>query len=361
MKFVSEYRDEKFLRSIIKRINQETWPDSNIMEFCGGHTVAIFKYGIRELIPSNINMLSGPGCPVCVTSNYDIDKAIEIAKLDNVIFVTFGDMMRVAGSRENFFEVRAAGYDVRFVYSPLDALKIAKNNLNCNVIFFGIGFETTAPAIASSILEAKKIGLKNYFVLNSLKITISALQKVCSLGEVKINGIIGPGHVCSITGSKEWEFIQEEINVPCVISGFEQIDILQSIEILLKLIKEGETDIVNQYARSVTKYGNIKAKNMLQTVFEVVDADWRGFGIIEKSGFKIVKEFEEFDAEKQFDFSVPETIIYSGCKCDEIIRGILKPNKCDLYNKACKPEHPIGPCMVSSEGTCAAYYNYSIV
>ena len=360
MKFISEFRDQKLAETIIKSIKAQKYPDSNLMEFCGGHTVAIFKSGIRDVIPKNIKMSSGPGCPVCVTSNPDIDKAGAIAKMQDVILTTFGDMMKVPGSYDNLYELRAQGCDVRIVYSTIDALKIAEGNPDKKIVFFGIGFETTAPTIAASILEAKRRNIKNYFVISVLKLTIPAIRKLLSLGEVKVNGIIGPGHVSTILGSDDWKFLPEEYGIPCTLTGFEPTDILQGIKSLLVMIKDKKPDLVTQYTRSVQPSGNLKAKEIMNKIFDIKDTEWRGFGLIEKSGLSISKEFEDFDAEKVFDFIVPLPVYHEGCRCGEVLRGVISPVECSLFREVCNPEQPLGPCMVSSEGTCAAYYNYYI-
>lgn len=358
MKYITEFRDPSFADSIINIIKKEKYPDSNLMEFCGGHTVAIFRSGIREVLPKNIHMLSGPGCPVCVTSNSDIDKAAVIAKIPNVILTTFGDMMKVPGSYESLYDLRAKGLDIRVVYSTIDALKIAQDNKDKKVVFFGIGFETTAPTIAASIIEAKKKNISNYFVISVLKLTIPAIKKLLQLGEVKINGIIGPGHVATILGSEDWKFLPQEFGIPCVLTGFESLDILLGIKSLLDLIKKGEPNLITQYIRSIKPKGNEKAKEVMSRVFKISDANWRGFNIIENSGLKISKEYEEFDAEKTFNIKTETTANNTSCKCGEVLRGIISPIECSLFRDVCNPEQPLGPCMVSSEGTCAAYYHY---
>ncbi len=360
MRFISEFRDPELAGSIIKLIQKTKYPDSNLMEFCGGHTVAIFRSGIREIMPQNIKMSSGPGCPVCVTSNPDIDMAGAVLKIPDVILTTFGDMMKVPGSYENLFQLRAKGHDIRVVYSTLDAVKIAEENPGKKVVFFGIGFETTAPTIAASVLEAKRKKLKNYFVISVLKLTIPAIKTLLNLGEVKVNGIIGPGHVSTILGSDEWRFLPEDYGVPCVLTGFESLDILQGIKSLLDMIKDKKPALVTQYIRSVTPKGNIRAKEIMTEVFRVEDAEWRGFGLIKESGLKLSKDFEEFDAEKVFQLDLPVTVNHTGCRCGEVLRGVISPVECSLFRDVCNPEQPLGPCMVSSEGTCAAYYNYHI-
>jgi hydrogenase expression/formation protein HypD len=360
MKYLTEFRNNEIALKIINRINSKEYPSSSIMEFCGGHTIAIFKSGIRDILPKNVRLSSGPGCPVCVTSNSDIDKAGEYAKLPDVILTTYGDMMKVPGSYANLLQLRSEGYDIRVVYSTLDAVKIAENNPQKHVIFFGIGFETTAPTLAASILSAKERGIKNFYVISVLKLTIPAIKALLELGEVKINGVIGPGHVSTIIGSDPWRILPDKFNIPCVLTGFEPLDILQGIELLLLKIKEGKPELLNQYSRSVKPEGNIIARKIMDQVFEVVDSDWRGFGVIPQSGLKINKKFEEFDAEKKFNVTLNPIMENLNCHCGEVLRGIISPNECALFREVCNPENPMGPCMVSSEGTCAAYYHFYI-
>jgi hydrogenase expression/formation protein HypD len=358
MKYITEFRDQTLSEKIIKRINSKNYPNSNLMEFCGGHTIAIFRSGIRSVLPKNIKMLSGPGCPVCVTSNLDIDKAGEVVKLPDVILTTYGDMMKVPGSNENLFQLRAQGYDIRVVYSTLDAIKIAQQNMNKNIVFFGIGFETTAPTLAATILEAKKKNIKNFFVISVLKLTIPAIKVLLNLGEVNINGIIGPGHVSTIIGANTWRFLPEKFKIPIVLTGFEPLDILQAIELILDLIRKGKAEVLNQYIRGIKPEGNTIAIDIMNKVFERVTVDWRGFGKIPESGLRVKKEFEDFDAEKKFSLNLKPAKENQNCHCGEVLRGVISPDECELFRDICNPDNPMGPCMVSSEGTCAAYYHY---
>ncbi len=359
MKYLSEYRDPVLAQKVIENIKKISHTPVNLMEVCGTHTVTISKNGIRQVMPKTVTLLSGPGCPVCVTANEDIDKTIWLARQPGVILATFGDMMKVPSSYSNLSAEKAEGVDIRVVYSTLDALQVADDNPDKKVIFFGVGFETTSPTIALSILEARKRKLKNYSVLARHKLIPPAMAALLSLGEVKLHGFICPGHVSTIIGSKPYEFIAEEHGIPCVISGFEPLDVLQTIYMLVRQAENGEARVEVQYKRSVRPEGNTTALKILDEVFEVCDADWRGIGIIPNSGFKLKEEYSDFDADKIFDVDVPPPKDDPpGCSCGEILRGVKFPYQCKLFGKACTPERPIGPCMVSSEGACAAYYRY---
>ena len=358
MKLVSEFRNSAAASGLISRIQRESLTNVRLMEFCGGHTVTIFRYGIRQVLPATINMVSGPGCPICVTANADIDKAIALAQLPGVIITTFGDMIRVPGSYTSLQEVRAGGADVRVVYSTLDALKIAATNPAKSVVFLGIGFETTAPAIAASILQADEQKLTNYYVLSLHKVCPPVIRTLLDSGEIKLNGLICPGHVSAITGSAPWEFIAREYGIPCVISGFEPADILQTIALLVTQIENGESRVEIAYKRGVRPEGNLQALKFMDQVFEPAEAEWRGIGSVPDSGLKIKQTYREFDAENAFEIKVEKTRELQGCLCGEILRGVKTPADCSLFGKNCTPQNPIGPCMVSAEGTCAAYYQY---
>lgn len=359
MRFVDEFRDPGLAKKLLNGIRELT-PDRgiNLMEVCGTHTVAIFKHGIKELLPERVNLLSGPGCPVCVTPMETIDRAIALAGLSGIIFATFGDMMKVPGSSLSLEEAKARGRDVRIVYSSLDALEIARENTKKKAIFFGIGFETTSPSIACTILKAKKEGIKNFFILSAHKLIPPAMRAILEAKEVNLAGFLSPGHVSTIIGSKPYEFIPEEFGVPCVIAGFEPLDVLQSIYMLLLQMREERPRVEIQYRRCVKPEGNIKAQKELDKVFEVSDSSWRGLGIIPDSGLRLKKKFSSFDAKKAFDIQIESSSEPKGCLCGEILRGVRSPVECSLFIKKCTPEHPIGPCMVSSEGTCATYYKY---
>ncbi len=359
MKYLSEYRDPVLAKKLVESIKKISHHKISLMEVCGTHTVAISKSGIRQVMPDNITLLSGPGCPVCVTANSDLDKAISMAQT-GIILTTFGDMMNVPGSYSNLSQEKANGIGIRVVYSTLDALKIAEENPDRDVVFFAVGFETTAPTIAISVLEAQKRGLKNYSIFCVHKIVPPAMKALLDLGELGLDGFICPGHVSTIIGSKPYEFIASEYHVPCVIAGFEPLDVLQTIYMLVKQVENGLAEVEIQYKRSVVPEGNKIALELMYKVFEVADADWRGIGIIPGSGLKVKEEYAQFDAEKLFEVDVPPTKPDPpGCSCGEILRGIKFPYDCKLFGKACTPERPVGPCMVSSEGACAAYYRYA--
>lgn len=328
------------------------------MEFCGGHTNAIFRYGLRQLLPESVKMVSGPGCPVCVTAPSDLDKAIAAAGLPGVILTTFGDMMRVPGGYSSLQEERGNGADVRVVYSPIDALMLAGENPDKSVIFVGVGFETTAPTVAASILEAEENGIENYFVLSMHKICPPVIRALLDSGETVLNGLICPGHVSAVTGSRIWEFIALEYGIPCVIAGFEPLDILQAVTMLVDQIESGDARVENAYSRGVKPEGNTQALEMMDRVFMPADARWRGIGSVANSGLAFRKEYEQFDAGKVFEIPSMPPVEKKGCLCGEILRGVKMPGECSLFGRTCTPVDPVGPCMVSSEGTCAAYYRY---
>ncbi len=329
-----------------------------LMEICGTHTMAIARSGIKKLLPEEIELISGPGCPVCVTAQRDIDRAIMIAGMKDVIMTTFGDMMRVPGSTESFSQIKRKGADVRIVYSCADALTIAEDNPSKSVVFMGVGFETTSPTIAATVLEAKKRKIRNYFVLSNFKILFPALAAIAGSATIGVDGFICPGHVSVITGSVPYEKIAKSCGKPCVITGFDDIDIIKGIKSLVDQIKKGTSKVQIEYQRAVSKEGNVRAKKILDSVFEPRDTEWRGLGTIPKSGLKLKKQYENFDAEKKFKVRVPEPVSHKGCICGEVIQGIKSPVDCRLFGKKCTPRNPIGPCMVSSEGTCAAHYRY---
>jgi hydrogenase expression/formation protein HypD len=358
MKFIDEYRDVELGKKLVNRIKQLSTRPTRLMEFCGGHTVAIMRNGLRQLLPPTVEMLSGPGCPVCVTANADIDRAIALTCLPDIIITTFGDMMKVPGSYSSLQQARAGEADIRIVYSTQDALQIARDNPTQSVIFVGIGFETTAPTIAASILQAEKEGIKNFYVLCLLKLCPPIMKALLDLGELKLDGIVCPGHVSTIIGSRPYEFIPCDYGVACVVSGFEPLDILLSVEMLVEQIESGKPRVEIAYRRGVKPEGNKKALELMDSVFEVDSADWRGIGVVPASGLKIRKKYERFDAEQAFSVTLEPVREAKGCICGDILRGVKTPTDCKLFRKVCFPEHPVGPCMVSSEGACAAYYQY---
>jgi hydrogenase expression/formation protein HypD len=359
MKYVSEFRDPDTARRLLDRIHRISTRPARLMEFCGGHTVAIFKNGLRQLLPQHVEMLSGPGCPVCVTSAADLDKAIAFGKLPGVIVASFGDMIRVPGSRATLQQARADGADVRVVYSASDAVAIAGENPDRTVVFIGIGFETTAPTIAASILQAKKLGLKNYFVLSLHKTAPPIMKAILDLGEVNLTGIICPGHVSSIIGSRPYDFIPRDYGIACAVSGFEPVDMLLAVERLIEQIEKGEPKVENSYPRGVRDEGNLPALKLMDEVFEPGDADWRGIGPVPSSGLVLRERYAAFDAEKNFDIDPGPATEPKGCICGSILRGVSTPPDCTLFRTVCTPEHPVGPCMVSSEGCCATYFQYA--
>ena len=358
MKFISEFRRSELAEGLITQIRKHSKTPARLMEFCGGHTVTIFRYGIRQVLPPTIEMVSGPGCPICVTANADLDKAIGLAQIPDVIITTFGDMLKVPGSRSSLQEAKAEGANVFTVYSTMDALKVAKDNPNIKVVFLGIGFETTAPTVAASILQAEEAGIKNYYVLSMHKLCPPVLKTILDSGEVKIGGLVCPGHVSAVIGSRPWEFIARDYNIPCVVSGFEPLDILQCVDMLIKQIESGRSKVEIAYRRGVRPEGNRQALKLMDKVFKPAPAKWRGMGEIAGSGLSLRKEYKSFDAEANFDIKLEPPIEPDGCICGEVLRGVKIPTDCKLFGKACTPQYPVGPCMVSAEGSCSAYYLY---
>jgi hydrogenase expression/formation protein HypD len=361
MKYIDEFRDADLAARLADRINRLSTQPVRLMEFCGGHTVAIMRNGIRQLLPPTVEMLSGPGCPVCVTSNADIDRAIALAELPNVIITTYGDMLKVPGSYSSLQQARAEGADIRITYSTQDALQIARDNLSSSIIFIGIGFETTAPTIAASILQAKAEKLDNYHVLCLLKTCPPVMKALLNLGEIKLDGIVCPGHVSAIIGSHPYEFIPRDYRVACAISGFESLDILAAIAMLVEQIETGKPEVEIAYRRGVQPEGNRKALDVIDSVMETSDASWRGIGVIPGSGLKLKQAYRHFDAEMAFPVALKPVQEAKGCICGDILRGIRTPADCGLFKNRCTPETPVGPCMVSSEGGCAAHYHYGVI
>jgi hydrogenase expression/formation protein HypD len=358
LKYVEEYRDPELAKQLLERIHNISRKPARLMEFCGGHTVAIFKHGLRQLLPDNIEMLSGPGCPVCVTASADLDKAIALAKLPEVIVTSFGDMVRVPGSYSSLQQAKADGADIRVVYSTQDALAIARGNPDRKVVFIGIGFETTAPTVAASILQAEAEKINNYSILSLHKVCPPVMKALLDLGEVNLNGIICPGHVSAIIGSQPYRFIPDDYRIACAVSGFEPVDILLAVERLVEQIETDKPDIEIAYRRGVKPEGNVLAVKLMESVFETGDASWRGIGIIPGSGLQLRPEYEIFDAGKVFTIDPGPPREPQGCICGSILRGVNTPPDCGLFRQTCTPENPVGPCMVSSEGSCATYYHY---
>jgi hydrogenase expression/formation protein HypD len=358
VKYVNEYRDPELGKKLLERIRNRSRKPTRLMEFCGGHTVAILKHGLRQLLPANIQMLSGPGCPVCVTAAADLDKAIALGHLPGVIIASFGDMVRVPGSRASLQQARGEGADVRIVYSAQDALTIARDNPDKSVVFIGIGFETTAPTIAASILQAEQEKIKNYYVLSLHKVCPPIMKAILDLGEVRLDGIICPGHVSAIIGSRPYQFIAADYHIACAVSGFEPVDILLAVDRLVEQIESGRPQVEIAYRRSVRPEGNTTALRLMETVFEIGVANWRGIGAVPASGLQLKVKYQQFDAEKNFTIDTGPAHEPKGCICGAILRGVSTPKECKLFHRTCTPEHPVGPCMVSAEGSCAAYYQY---
>lgn len=358
---LSGFRDPQIAKGIIDAIASTASKLGNvkIMEVCGTHTVAIARNGLRLVMPENVTLISGPGCPVCVTANRDIDTAIEFARQPDVIVTTFGDMMKVPGSRSSLAREKADGRDVRIVYSPLDAIAIAEQNPDKQVVFIGVGFETTEPIIAAAIMRARAKQLTNFSVFSAHKTVPEALRALINDPEVQLDALILPGHVSTIIGLGPYRFLADEYNVPGVITGFEPIDVLQGIWMLLQQLEKKEASIQIAYTRGVAPEGNRQAQELLARVFEPMDADWRGIGVIPGTGLAIRDEFADYDALRKIPVTPEEPRDIPGCQCGDVLRGITLPYECRLFAKGCTPERPIGPCMVSSEGSCAAYYRYT--
>ncbi|MDZ4180591.1 MAG: hydrogenase formation protein HypD [Coriobacteriia bacterium] len=353
------FRDPVIARGLIEAINSVETGPVKFMEVCGTHTVAIAKHGLRAVMPDSITLLSGPGCPVCVTGNRDIDIAVEYARQPGVIVTTFGDMMKVPGSYSSLSAEKAEGHDVRIVYSPLDALDLAERNPDRLVVFIGVGFETTVPIIASAIEQAARRGLDNFTVFSAHKTVPDALRALVNDPDVAVGGFILPGHVSVIIGVEPYRFLAEEFGVPSVITGFEPVDVLQGVLMLANQVADGRAEVEVAYTRAVPPSGNPAAIAAMERVFEPVDAEWRGIGVIPGTGLAIREQYAAFDAMKRLPVEPPEQRDIKGCQCGEVLRGITLPFECRLFAKACTPEHPVGPCMVSSEGSCAAYHRYT--
>lgn len=368
MKYVSEFRDKDLAKSVSAAIRREADPGRtyNFMEFCGGHTHAIFRYGVQDLMPDNVAYVHGPGCPVCVLPVRRLDDAVEIAERHNAILCTYGDMMRVPGTKQrSLIRAKADGADIRMVYSTLDALKIARDNPDREVVFFAIGFETTTPPTAVAIKQAQKEDLTNFSVFCNHVLTPPAIAHILQspdvqdLGTVEIDGFLGPSHVSSVIGSKPYEPAAEIFGKPVVIAGFEPLDVMQSTLMLIRQINEGRFEVENEYTRVVTREGNLKAQALVEEVFDIRDAfEWRGLGTVAKSALKIREAFAAFDAEQRFDISPKQSREVKSCECPAILRGVKKPTDCKLFGTVCTPDTPMGSCMVSSEGACAAYWTY---
>jgi hydrogenase expression/formation protein HypD len=360
MKFVDEYRDAEAARGLAREIAALAGDRPiKIMEVCGGHTHTIYRHGIEDYLPENITLVHGPGCPVCVIPMGRVDDAIHIAEQPGAIMTSFGDMMRVPGGRGSFFDSKAQGADIRMVYSPLDALKIARQNPNHRVVFMAIGFETTAPSSAVTLLRARAEGLDNFALFVNHVTIIPAIKAILDSPDLRLDGFIGPGHVSTVIGCRPYEFIARDYRKPLVVSGFEPLDILQGIYMILRQIVEGRSEVENQYGRVVRWEGNPKAIEVINRTMEVRPYfEWRGLGFISHSAMKLRSEFADSDAEVIFDMPGVRVADPKACQCGEVLKGVIKPWECKVFGTACTPETPIGTCMVSSEGACAAYYNF---
>lgn len=358
MKYLDEYRDAPSARKFAQAIRRITTRPHRIMEICGGQTHAILRFGIDELLPPQISLIHGPGCPVCVTPVDMIDKALEIAAMPDVTFCSFGDMLRVPGSNHDLFQVKSQGGDVRMVYSPLDAVQLASENPERRVVFFAVGFETTAPVNALAVVRAKQRGLTNFFMLVSHVLLPPAVETILGSPNNRVQGLLAAGHVCAIMGCEEYEPIAKRYHVPIVVTGFEPVDILQGIFQCVKQLEEGRAEVENPYARCVNTEGNASARSLITKVFQVVPRTWRGIGEIPKSGLGLREEFACFDAELEFQMSICAEIQSTACIAGLVLQGIKKPEQCPEFGTSCLPDRPLGAPMVSAEGACAAYYRY---
>jgi hydrogenase expression/formation protein HypD len=358
MKHLDEYRDGALAQKILGEIRRSVTRPWVLMEVCGGQTHSIVRYGIDQLLPAEIELAHGPGCPVCVTPLETIDRAHAIAGLPGVVFCSFGDMLRVPGSHTDLFQVRAAGGDVRIVYSPMDSVKIAQANPEKQVVFFAIGFETTAPGNAMAVAQAKALGLKNFSMLVSHVCVPPAITGILESPGNRVQAFLGPGHVCAVMGEAEYTEIARRYRVPIVITGFEPVDLLEGIRRAVKQLEEGRAEVENGYARAVAIDGNPPARRMVEWVFEVADRSWRGIGAIPRSGLRLREEFAALDAERVFDVGEIRAAESELCMAGEVLKGMCKPSQCPAFGKECTPQSPLGAPMVSSEGACAAYFNY---
>jgi len=360
LKYLDEYRDSKLAKSLLSALQHRSLAKGTIrlMEICGTHTVAIFRSGLRQLLPPAIQLISGPGCPVCVTANEDIDRVIWLARQEGVIITTFGDLIRVPGSDSSLHQERGKGADVRIVYASFDALQIARENPDQQVVFLGIGFETTAPTVAAAVHRAAKEGLKNFTVFSAHKLLPPAMRALLDAENLSVDGFICPGHVSTVIGAQAYREVAEKYGIPCVITGFESLDLLQGITMLVDQLEAGESAVMIQYRRAVTWEGNVAARKLMEDIFEPADSTWRGLGEIPLSGLKLRPDWQGYDAAIRFAMPKIQVREHAGCRCGEVLRGVIAPPQCGLFRDVCTPQQPMGPCMVSSEGTCGAYYRY---
>ncbi len=359
MKYVTEYRDPQQVQEILQEIKRVVTRPWTLMEICGGQTHSLVKNGLLDMLPELITMVHGPGCPVCVTSAGILDEAIWLAKQPGIILCSFGDMLRVPGSEISLLEAKAEGADIRILYSPLEAVQLAKDNPDKEVVFLAVGFETTAPANALSVIQANKLGIRNYSILASHVLVPPAMEAILGDPDNAIDGFLAAGHVCAIMGTEEYDPIAKKYRTPIVVTGFEPVDLVQGILMTVQQLEKGESKVENQYARSVQRAGNRLARESIQEVFAVSDRDWRGLGIIPNSGYEVNQQYSSFNARIRFDVCLPSAIDNKGCISGEIMKGLKLPFQCPFFGTTCRPEHPLGAPMVSSEGACAAYYQYS--
>lgn len=358
MLFKRDYQIEQELIKSIEKAADRLGNTVSIMEVCGTHTMNIHKYGIKSMLPKNIRLVSGPGCPVCVTPDGYIDQTADLAKEKDIIICTFGDMVRVPGTNGTLEDARIQGADIRIVYSPLDCLDIAQENPEKTIVFLAVGFETTAPVIGLTVKKAKMDKIKNFYILSGLKLLFPALKLLLDSKEIKINGLLCPGHITAITGEKAYGFIVQDHLIPCVVAGFESSDILASINMLVNQVVSNRAEVENSYKRVGTTSGNHKALQIINEVFEPCDETWRGFGLVEGSGLQLSGKYSNFDIRKIMNINVPEWKETGACRCGDVIKGLIEPVECGLFGKGCTPESPKGPCMVSGEGSCAAYFKF---
>ncbi len=358
MKHLDEYRDISLAKPLVEELKNAVTKPLRVMEVCGSHTMAIFRNGLRTILPEGMELVSGPGCPVCVTSASHMDAFIAMADMENVRVTIFGDLFRVPGTHNSLAIASSQGAKVDIVYSPMDALEIAKKHPDELIVFLGVGFETTTPGIAATILAAKTQNVPNFVVFSTQKTMPPPMEALLSDPDLKIDGLLCPGHVSSIIGAGAWTPLAEKYNLACVVGGFETVDLLKSLILLARQVGNNDIKVENSYPRAVAWESNKRAENMVARIFEPADMDWRGLGRIPNSGLRIRKEFSDFDAEVRFDIVLPEAEEPKGCLCGNILKGMNSPMECPLFDTRCTPANPIGPCMVSSEGTCAAYHKY---
>ena len=358
MKFVDEYRDPDRARAVAEALKQRVTRAWTLMEICGGQTHSILRYGVDQLLPEAVTLVHGPGCPVCVTPIELIDRAIYIARQPNVILTSFGDMLRVPGSRDDLLRAKSAGADVRMVYSPLDAVTLAQKNPEKHVVFFAVGFETTAPPNAMAVVQAHRFKLNNFSILASHVLVPPAIRALLNAPDNVVQGFLAAGHVCTIMGTKEYEPLASEYRLPIVVTGFEPLDLLQGIYLAVTALEEGRSGVENQYARSVTRDGNVTAQRVIGQVFQICDRAWRGIGMIPQSGLELRPQYAQFDATRRFDVGHLVAEESADCHAGEVLRGVMRPPECPAFGVQCNPENPLGAPMVSSEGACAAYFRY---